>query len=29
MQVFANDKGRFHPFIEFSVVHLKNQEGKI
>ncbi|XP_074614722.1 helicase-like transcription factor [Acropora palmata] len=26
MQVFANGKRRFHSFIEFYVIHLKNQE---
>ena len=29
MQVFANSKGYFHPFIEFYVIHLENQEVKI
>ena len=26
MQVFANGKRRFHSFIEFYVINLKNQE---
>ena len=29
MQVFANGKQHFHSFIEFYVIHLKNQEVKI
>ena len=29
MQVFANGKRRFHSFMEFFVIHLKNQEVKI
>ena len=28
MQVFANDKQRFHSFVEFYVIHLKTQEVK-
>ena len=26
MQVFANGKRRFHPFIEFYAIHLKNKK---
>ena len=29
MQIFANGKRRFHSFIEFFVIHLKNLEVKI
>ena len=29
MQVFANGKRRFHSFIEFYAINLKNQEVKI
>ena len=29
MQVFGNGKRRFHSFIEFYVIHLKNQQVKI
>ena len=29
MQVFANGKWRFHSFIEFYVIHLRNQEVQI
>jgi len=29
MQVFANGEQRFHSFIEFFVIHVKNQEVKI
>ena len=29
MQIFANGTRRFHSFIEFFVIHLKNQEVKI
>ena len=29
MQIFANGKRRFHSFIEFFVIQLKNQEEKI
>ena len=29
MQVFANGKRRFRSFIEFFVIHLKNQEVNI
>ena len=29
MQVFANGKRRFHSFIDFYVIHLKDQEVKI
>ena len=29
MLIFANGKRRFHSFIEFFVIHLKNQEVKI
>ena len=25
MQIFANDKQRFYPFMEFYAIHLKNQ----
>ena len=28
MRVFANGKRHFHSFIEFYVIHLKNQKGK-
>ena len=29
VQVFVNGKQRFHSFIEFYVIQLKNQEVKI
>ena len=29
MQVFANAKRRFHSFVAFFVIDLKNQEVKI
>ena len=29
MQIFVNGKQRFHSFIEFYAIHLKNQEVKI
>ena len=29
MQVFSNGKQRFHSFIEFYVIQLKNQEVKV